>query len=455
VGEGDGKFKGSVIATPLVSTFFQHYGNIHDIGSQYLAVLDRDSVQLVHPVSSLVGTPFFGEATQEATGHIEVLNNLVAKVMAGQSGEAVYEFRNGERLTTGYPVYLAGQPTYFVFVITPTSVIYANVADALSAQRIETFSLLAGTTASIFVLIVFLAMWNNNLRKAVIAKTEQLVEANKQLSIANDQLTENYEQLRASERMQKEFINVAAHELRTPIQPIIGLSDLLLNRQHININNRPIDQETRVLLETIRRNARRLYRLSSDILDVTKIESRAMHLEKKEVDILELLKQVVEEAKSQIADGNKIEVVLVTPRNGEKDDDGQMKVFADSQRIQQVISNLLDNAIKFIEQGTITVTAEKKEGGEGRDVIVVKVIDTGSGIHPDVFPQLFTKFVTRSDRGTGLGLYISKSIIEAHGGKIWAENNKDGRGATFSFILPVAASVTTSTAATRENEANG
>lgn len=415
-----GKLLGLVTAKALASTFFQHYGNIYDIQSQYLAVLDRDSVQLVHPVQSLVGTPFFGEFTQDATVRTEVLNSLVSKVMSGQSGQAVYEFSNGERLTTGYPIYLGGQPSYFVFVITPTSVIYANIADALSTQRIETFSLLAGTTATILVLIIFLAMWNSNLRQAVAAKTEQLIDANRQLSIANEQLVENYEQLHASEKMQKEFINVAAHELRTPVQPIIGLTDMLLSQ-------RSVDPETRLLLEAIHRNAGRLHRLSSDILDVTRIESRSLRLAKNKVDLVKLLKQGIEEAKTQILNG-KIELVLVEPQ------EKHLQVFVDNQRIEQVLSNLLDNAIKFTEQGTITVTAEKQDS----DTVVVKVTDTGSGIHPDIFPKLFNKFASKSEKGTGLGLYISKSIIEAHGGRIWAENNKDGIGATFAFSVPIA-----------------
>jgi signal transduction histidine kinase len=418
--DANGDFAGLVVAKLLTSTFFQHYGNIYDIQSQYLAVLDRDSVHLAHPVRSLVGAPFFGEFAQEATGRTEVLNELVTNVIAGQTGQAVYEFVNGERLTTGHPIYLEGEPTYFVFVITPTSVIYANIADVLSTQRIETFSLLAGTTATIFVLIVFLAMWNSNLRKAVAAKTEQLVDANKQLSIANEQLIENYERLRASDKLQKEFINVAAHELRTPVQPIIGLSDVLLSQKDT-------DPETRLLLETISRNAKRLYRLSSDILDVARIESKSLRLVKKEVDLVSLLKQIVEEANDRLID-NKVQLMFAESKAN------KVTAFVDSERVQQVLSNLLDNAVKFTEEGPITVSLEKNEGD-----VVVKVTDTGPGIHPDILPKLFNKFATKSEKGTGLGLYISRSIIEAHGGHIWAENKKDGRGAIFTFSLPLTA----------------
>jgi signal transduction histidine kinase len=415
----NGGFLGVISAMALSSTFFQHYGNIYDIESQYLSVLDIDSAHLVHPVQSLVGKPFFGEFAQDTIGRVEALNNLVAGVMQGQPGQAVYEFRGAERLTTGHPVYLEGQPTYFVFVITPTAVVYANVDDALSSQRIETFSLLAGTTATIFVLIIFLAMWNSNLRDAVKAKTEQLVESNKQLSMANEQLSENYEKLHASEKMQKEFINIAAHELRTPVQPIIGLSDVLLDQQQ------SFDPETRDLLQAIHRNAMRLHRLTSDILDVTRIESGSMQLRKKRVDVTEILKLAVKTAETLIADGGRIKLVLTAPQAE------NLRVFADGERIHQVLLNLLSNAIKFTEKGTITVASEKR-GNE----VVIKVTDSGRGIDPEIMPRLFTKFATKSDHGTGLGLYISKSIIEAHGGRIWAENNPDGKGATFAFSLP-------------------
>jgi len=415
-----GGFLGVISAMALSSTFFQHYGNIYDIESQFLSVLDIDSVYLIHPLQSLVGRPFFGEFAQNVTSRTEALNNLIVDVMQGQPGRAVYEFRGVERLTTSHPIYLEGEPTYFVFVITPTSSVYANVDVALSSQRIETFSLLAGTTATIFILIIFLAMWNSNLRNAVRAKTEQLMEANKQLSIANKQLTENYEKLHASEKMQKEFINIAAHELRTPVQPIIGLSDVLLGEQQ------SFDPRTRHLLQAIHRNAIRLYHLSSDILDVTRIDSGSMQLAKKEVGVAEILKLAVKTGETLIADGCRIKLVLATPQAE------NLRVFADKERIHQVLLNLLSNAIKFTEKGTITVTSEKK----GSDV-VIKVIDSGTGIDPEIMPRLFTKFASKSDHGTGLGLYISKSIVKAHGGRIWAENKTDGKGAMFAFSLPV------------------
>jgi len=109
-------------------------------------------------------------------------------------------------------------------------------------------------------------------------------------------------------------------------------------------------------------------------------------------------------------------------------------IQADKGRITQVIFNLLSNAVKSTEEGTISVSLEKKEDN---DHVVISVKDTGQGINPDIMPKLFTKFATKSQTGTGLGLFISKSIVEAHGGRIWAENNSDSKGATFSFSLPM------------------
>ena len=113
----------------------------------------------------------------------------------------------------------------------------------------------------------------------------------------------------------------------------------------------------------------------------------------------------------------------------------QSSVNADKVRICEVISNLLGNAIKFTtkEAGrNITIKAEKKDSQA-----IVSIKDTGSGIDPEIKPKLFSKFVTNSPGGTGIGLFISKSIVEAHGGRIWAENNADGKGATFTFSLPL------------------
>jgi signal transduction histidine kinase len=420
-----GEYRGLVGLSMPTSSFFRHYGNVYDIQSQYLAVLDTDSVQLVHPVQTLVGTPFFGEFTQSQTGPTETLNDVVRNTLAGGSGLAIYEFRNGERLTTGHPIFIQGVPTYFVFIITPTSAIYSQIDSILFGERVQTLVLLSGVTAAIAVLIVFLLMWNQNLNTAVRQRTEQLEESNKQLSFANERLIKVNEQLKDSKKAQEEFINIAAHELRTPIQPIIGLVEILEGRH----NN--FDRQDRAMLTTINRSAQRLQRLASNILDVTKIESKALNLNKKEFDINEILSDAIEEFQRQLED-RRIRLQF-QPQD-------ETIVYADKERIAQVVDNILNNAMKYAEGGEITIETrvqDLNDNGPARRQLVVSIQDTGPGVDPEIMPKLFTRFTTRSEHGTGLGLFISKSIIEAHGGKISAENNS--RGAIFSFTLPLVA----------------
>ena len=230
--------------------------------------------------------------------------------------------------------------------------------------------------------------------------------------------TKLYEHIKERETIQREFISVAAHELRTPVQPNLGLSEILRSKAK--------DDDQRRLVDVISRNSKKLQRLSEDILDVTRIDGKTLKLTKEEFDLEKVISSTVSDYRSLIFDNkNYTPNIIYEPKS--------IVAKADRSRITQVVSNLLSNAIKFTteEEGTVHVTAEKK-GSE----IIVSVKDNGQGIDPKILPNLFTKFVTKSDKGTGLGLYISKSIVEAHNGMIWAENNSYGRGATFSFSLP-------------------
>ena len=404
-----GEYMGLVGAAVPTIPFFSNYGNIHDIKSQYLAVLDKNSVQLIHPVKDFIGKPFFGNLTQTATGHNEALNNLIRGVMDGKPAFAVYEFKNGQRLTTGSPVFIQGKPAYSVFVITPTATIYSLIDRVLLTQRIETFSLLAGISLAVVVLIIFLVKWNSSLDYEVKRRTKELNQAN--------------EELKTHDKMQKEFINIAAHELRTPIQPILGLADVLRSK----INN--IEQLEYV--DVIIKNAKRLLHLAEDILDVSRIESQSLELHNVELfNIKDVISRNLQDSRNQIEKQGKEENVKLVYDDSKED----VFVKADKVRVSQVISNLLNNAIKFTQEGVISISSEKKDDNS---VVVVKVQDTGQGIDPEISPRLFSKFASKSFEGTGLGLYISKSIVEAHGGKIWAENNRDGNGATFYFSLPL------------------
>lgn len=433
-----GKYLGLVAALIPTVRFFEHYGNIYNINSQYLAVLDRQSVQLIHPVKSLVGTPFFGNYTQQITAHNAALNNLIRQVMAGQPGFAVYGFINGDRLNTGYPVFVQGRPTYFVFIVTPTATIYAHINNVILTEKIETFSLLAGVSAAIAALILFLIRWNSTLDNQIKERTkelnvsnrtlqlttEELKRTNESLAESNKLLTAANEQLTLHDRMQKEFINIAAHELRTPTQAIVGFAELL--------EMEPERSES--FANPILRNAKRLYRLANDILDVTRIESQSLKFSKQQFNLNDLLLTILKDRQQQIErDGKDKDLKLVYSAKSEN-----ILPVADRERLTQVIFNLLDNAIKFTNRGMISIIIDKKDNSSnGQDEVTVSVKDTGSGIHPDILPRLFSKFASKSFQGTGLGLFISKSIIEGHGGKIWAENNPDGKGATFTFSLPI------------------
>lgn len=248
---------------------------------------------------------------------------------------------------------------------------------------------------------------------------EQLTQSNEHLALAN-------EQLKIHDRMQREFINIASHEMKTPTQAILGMSGLL----------KYYPERRDELIEIIQRNSKRLQALTSDILDVTRIESQTLKLEKERFNIFDLVSEVVDDHRERIKDSRNKNIEL----SYDSDEEGKRRIFveADRGRITQVLTNLLNNALKFTDEGQITVsTYQNNDSNDNKDEVTVRVVDTGSGIDNGIYPKIFSKFATKSHQGTGLGLFISKSIIEAHGGRIWAKNNADGRGATFIFTIPI------------------
>jgi signal transduction histidine kinase len=239
------------------------------------------------------------------------------------------------------------------------------------------------------------------------------------------------EELEIKDRLKDEFINIAAHELRAPVQPILGQAELLRRRKSggavrdssSSANKHEIEQ-----LDIIIRNAKRLLRLEQNMLDMTKIENKSLKLDKERFNLIEEMQNVIKDFSSELSK-HKIQLVLTSSQKE------PILVNADKVRIFEVISNLLGNAIKFTtkEAGrSITIKADKIDGKAS-----VSIKDTGPGIGPEIMPKLFSKFVTNSSGGTGIGLFISKSIVEAHGGRIRAENNADGKGTTFTFNLPL------------------
>jgi two-component system sensor histidine kinase VicK len=326
--------------------------------------------------------------------------------------------------------YLESLPKYNVTTATilvvdrKISLVMEKVDDSkesfVEAVGLSTYSTSEPTIMS--YVSIFENFWNQ------IELYEELKESKEKLEATNEQLKEH-------DKMQREFINIASHELKTPTQAILGYSTL--------IQRHPERRDE--MIRAIERNAIRLQSLTNSILDVSRIDSQTLKLNKEKFNINEKIRNVVEDIKSK---GDEIEIAFTDPKVD------PIVVEADKIRIYEVISNLLTNAIKFTQKSysdssngisTITIFTDiksnqaykKGSSNSGIEEVIISIRDRGMGINPNVQEKLFSKFVTTSDTGSGLGLFISKGIVEAHGGRIWAENNADGKGATFAFSLPL------------------
>jgi signal transduction histidine kinase len=252
----------------------------------------------------------------------------------------------------------------------------------------------------------------------------------------NEVIQSQYETIKESEKIKDEFINIAAHELRTPIQPILALSIFLANKKGAI-------EEYKDHIDVIIKSSKRLQKLAEEILDVSKIESHSLHLDIERFDLLEVITNLIREYNHGNGE-NTIDIkflfegkeIIITGSSNEDRKDQTMFVYADKNRITRTLSNLLSNALKFTKNGKIDVTVQKNSDD---DYLSIKIRDYGPGIDEAILPRLFGKFITGTSSGTGLGLYISKNIVEAHLGKLRAENNyeDDRKGATFTFTLPI------------------
>ena len=235
---------------------------------------------------------------------------------------------------------------------------------------------------------------------------------------ANRNLIYSYQKLEEHDAMEKEFINLAAHELRTPSQSIIGYSEML----------KDLPERNKQYEEAISRNAERLYSLVTNMLNIARIESQTMKLNKTVFDLNVKIENVIGDVNQQV-EIRKADKVRIDFRPI-----GRINIIADKEKIFQVFANLLNNAIKFTNEGVINISVKEKEK---TNEAIVTIKDSGSGIDPEIIPHLFSKFKTKSEKGLGLGLYISKNIVEAHNGKIEAFNNPNSKGATFIVTLPL------------------
>lgn len=272
-----------------------------------------------------------------------------------------------------------------------------DVYNSIDAMGLSTYSNSKSTV--LYYVSIFESLWK---QADIYKKAEEL-----------------YEQLKYKNETQKQFLNIAAHELRNPIQPILGLAEVMLSNKNLNV----IQQEE--LLRIIINNAKKLHFLTNNLLDVARIDENLFSLELQQFDIVELANEVIKEVRNQITN-KKIKIDL---QSNEK----SLNVIGDKIRLNQVFLNLINNSIKYTDEGDILVYIKRDSNNDTMALVQIK--DTGLGIQENVKQKLFSKFTKGTKVGTGLGLFICKNIVESHGGKIWAENNTD-KGATFSFTVP-------------------
>ena len=399
-----------------------------------IGLLDKNGLVLYADTQSFIGKNIFGKELQSELSTLlsprsyqqlnEALKGSINNNASTGSIDAIS--KQGTVNTIAFsPVLLNGTNFLNLYVAAPHN-LAGDVASAIGEQK--HFSILIiiiiGSVAAVIAYIIL--TWNKRLHAIVNSRTRELDKANKELVLA-------YKQLKIHNKTQREFIDIAAHELRTPLQPIIGIMNI--------IRSKVTDSEQRELFDIVIRNAKRLQRLAEDILDVTRIEGHTLDIKKEIFNINDTVASILQEYKSQIERNHNEKLTQFLEISFQPEKAG-IYVQGDKGRISQVISNLIDNAIKFAPQqkGKLDIVVSRSytdNNEEPNGNVIVSVKDNGTGIDPEIMPKLFSKFVTKSFSGTGLGLYVSKNIIEAHGGKIWAENNNDENGATFYFSLPI------------------
>ena len=392
-----------------------------------VTLLDRNEMIMFNAKKDLIGKNFFSDTVQSSIlnplplKELENVDKFVKDALNGKSG--IYNLNTTSQTSTfsARPISLEGDQFMTLLINKPYN-IDAEVIYFLNLQRnFSTITILIIVFVS-SILGYFLFTWNKRLQTKVNNQTIKLNQNIKQLKEAN-------KQLKVHDKLQKEFINITAHELRTPIQSIMGYAEMI----------KSFPEKTSAYLQPIERNAQRLYKLIQDILDITKIESGNLVLNKTQFDLQEKINNVLKDLKTaKKIDGINQDVQIIFHPSD------SFKVFADKERIYQVISNLIRNATRFTSgnEAKIEIILSKvKKDKEENEWISVKIRDNGTGIEPEILPRLFSKFTTQSEfGGTGLGLYISKKIIEAHNGTIIGYNNNlNGKikGATFEFILPL------------------
>ena len=389
-----------------------------------VGLIDKNGVILYSQNRNVVGKNYLTSEFQDLIPPEikDIYNNILTTSLTGGSGLRDISFNDNMTTIAYQPITLDGEFLWSLYISTPHS-LASNVGYLINQQKNFSTIVIIVVGSMAFGIAFLILSWNKRLEGAVQSRTVQLKKTNESLTESNSLLASANKQLEIHDNMQKEFINVAAHELRTPIMPILGEAELIEN----DISDNEFASVSKEQISSIIRNAKRLDRLAADILDVTNIEGKSLKLNKSTFDIDEILSELVTEYSRHIENDqakSKMVKILYEPIH--------VKIFADRYRITQVISNIINNSIKFTEQGSISI-----EGATGNNELTIKITDTGKGIDKEIVNRLFDKFVSRSEQGTGLGLFISKNIMESHGGTITGINNENGTGATFVFTLPL------------------
>lgn len=410
-----GSFKGIVAA---IITFDLQSGILKkqssaEVQKNLVILVDNNGTIMSSYDNRLNGKNIFRYASQISAGKSQTLHDFIRRSLVGFNADSI-DVELGTKMSSivSKPITNNGKKFWTIYVISPHDL--TNTVNSLFKQQNNFSTLMIIAIGLIaFGIAWIIISWNKGLESIINSRTLELKKANNYLISIN-------EQLKSHDKMQNEFINIASHEMKTPTQSILLHSSLLFDQPELREES----------IEAIRRSAIRLQRLTSDILDVTRIESHTLKLNKEQFNLKDIITDLLEEYDAEV-DSGRIELIY-EPKD--------IFVLADKSRIIQIISNLLNNAIKFTQEGSIRVTTGKKTDNStdvDDNFVVISVIDTGTGIDPGIMPKLFSKFTTKSDMGIGLGLYISKNIVETHGGKIWTENNSYGKGAAFYFSLPL------------------
>ena len=465
-------FKGVVVASidaKTLGSFLE--SQLHSKFNGEIGFLDRDGTIIYSPNQTFIGKDYFGAEFQSfmktsLKDNAEKLNNILRKALVAESGVDEFSFENSTTTIAYQSVIVPGSPgqenRIGTLFITVPHTLAADVTSLITTQNLVNFAIIFAIVSISIIVAIILIRWNRILKNVVYQKTSQLRDSILKLEKAN-------EVLQSHDKMQKEFINVAAHELRTPTQAISGNLELIemiylpsiletsINQDEITrefenlVGNKDKLAEFRLAVLSTYRNSQRLEKLVNDILDTSRIESNSLDLHKESFNLNEKIENVIKDISNKT---HKYKEPNNPIKIGFEPQQDPINVFADKIRIFEVLSNLLNNAIKFSNDKPITISARKvkknnkhfpssdKENRDVQDIkdaeiVIVSVIDRGNGIDREILPRLFTKFATKSNQGTGLGLYIAKNIIEAHGGQIWAQDNADGKGTTFLFSLPL------------------